>query len=116
MATAQAATAVEINNPVFVQKLIDDYKSKISHVFILYGNINDFSDNSGKRHGILHTLAQAFDDNIKKQLGRVGEKADRVVAGPTAKSREMIRIFATYNLSGGLEFLHEDSKTQMLDA
>ena len=116
MATQTAAQAVEISNPVFVQKLIDDYKSKISHVFILYGNINDFSDNSGKRHGILHTLAQAFDDNIKRDLGKTGGQTDRAVSGPTTKSREMIRIFATYNLSGGLEFLHENSKSQMLEA
>lgn len=117
MATQTAAAAVEIKNPAFVDQLINDYKSKISHVFILYGNINDFSDNSGKRHGILHTLAQAFDTNIQRDLGKQGEKADRQVAGPSnAKSRELIRIFATYNLSSGLEFLHENSKTQMLEA
>lgn len=118
MATAQAAPAqgIEIVNPVFVQKIIDDYKSKISHVFILYGNINDFSDNSGKRHGILHTLAQAFDDNIKNELGKSGEKGDRITAQPRNSGKEMVRIFATYNLSGGLEFLHESSKTSWLEA
>lgn len=119
-ATAAASVtqqgAVEISNPTFVQKIIDDYKSKISHVFILYGNINDFSDNSGKRHGILHTLAQAFDDNIKHDLGKTGEKGDRTVQSANARGKEMIRIFATYNLSGGLEFLHETSKQQFNDA
>lgn len=120
MAPTQAAAAtapgIEIINPVFVQKVIDDYKSKISHVFILYGNINDFSDNSGKRHGILHTLAQAFDDNIKSDLGKTGDKADRTIAAPRNSGKEMLRIFATYNLSGGLEFLHESSKQAWLDA
>lgn len=110
------AGAIEVPNPVFVQKIIDDYKAKISHVFILYGNINDFSDNSGKRHGILHTLAQAFDDNIKSDLGRQAGEGSRVAQPTRATGREMARIFATYNLSGGLEFLHENSKTQWLDA
>jgi ATP-dependent 26S proteasome regulatory subunit/intein/homing endonuclease len=120
MATATAAateptTGIEVLNPVFVQKIIDDYKSKISHVFILYGNINDFSDNSGKRHGILSTLAQAFDDHIKNDLGKTGgEKNDRTAS--TKNSKETIRIFATYNLSSGLEFLHETSKQQWLEA
>lgn len=118
MATAQATTqGIEIVNPSFVQKIIDDYKSKISHVFIVYGNINDFSDNSGKRHGILHTLAQAFDDNIKNDLGKTGDKGDRATTvAPRNSSKEMVRIFATYNLSGGLEFLHETSKTEWLNA
>lgn len=112
--TAQeSATGVEIPNPDFVQKIIADYTSKIAHVFILYGNINDFSDNSGKRHGVLHTLAQAFDDNIKNELGKLGEKPDRATK---SANKGFARIFATYNLSGGLEFLHESSKAQMLDA
>lgn len=109
--------AVELPNPVFVQKIIDDYKSKISHVFILFGNINDFSDNSGKRHGILHTLAQSFDDNIKTDLGRQAGEGGRVAQPqPKATGHDMARIFATYNLSGGLEFMHENSKIQWLEA
>lgn len=122
MAAAQMETAIqveskiEVPNPTFIQKIIDDYKSKISHVFILYGNINDFSDNSGKRHGVLHTCAQAFDDNIKNEMGKIGDKGDRAPTQPRNSSKELVRLFATYNLSGGLEFLHETSKTQFLDA
>src|SRR3954465_13986069 len=117
MATTQAAAAVnavEIKNPVFIQKLLDDYKSKVAHVFILYGNINDFSDNSGKRHGVISTLAQAFDDNIRAEMGRVTDRK-AMITSPT-ENRSMIRIFATYNISGGLEFLQEQSKQQFLDA
>lgn len=105
--------AVEVPNVGFVQKILDDYKAKISHVFILYGNINDFSDNSGKRHGIIPTLAQVCDDNVKKEMVLTRETSSKVGAG---QGREMIRIFATYNLSGGLEFPHENSKIQWLDA
>ena len=123
MATAQAETqmikeaqGVDIPNPAFVQKIYNDYKSKISHVFILYGNINDFSDNSGKRHGILYTLAQAFDDNIKKTIGKATDKNNTTSILVSNSKQEIKRIFATFNLSGGLEFLHETSKIQWLDA
>lgn len=119
MATTKAApspknTAVEIVNPPFVQKIIDDYKSKISHVFIVYGNINDFCDNSGKRHDILHMLGQAFDDNVKNDLGRTLDKNDRQI--PSRSSKEILRIHATYNISSGLQFKHDLSRQQMLDA
>jgi len=113
---AQATVSgVEMPNPGFVQKIIDDYKSKISHVFILYGNINDFSDNSGKRHGVINTLAQVFDDNIKKEMSALGEKTLTATQTSTT-GKEMIRLFATYNLSSGLEFLHDNSRAQWIEA
>lgn len=109
--TKAATQGVEVPNPPFIQKMIDDYRAKISHVFILYGNINDFSDNAGKRHDILSTLAQAFDSNVKNDILRpsLGKSAAK------QESESLVRIFATYNLSGGLEFLHTTSKNQMLD-
>ena len=116
MATAAVTPGVKIDNPIFVQKIIHDYTSKISHVFILYGNINDFADNSGKRHGVMQTLAQAFDDNIKNHLDQQSGEKDRTGIVPKNSGKEMARIFATYNLSGGLEFPHESSKTQWIDA
>lgn len=116
MATAQAQevtklASVEIPNTTFIQKMIKDYQAKISHVFILHGNINDFSDNSGRRHGVLSALAQVNDDNIKGDLAKAESIGSKGQAGKAS-----IRLFATYNLSGGLEFLHETSKTQWLDA
>lgn len=113
MATAQATTQKQdVPNPAFLQKILDDYKAKISHVFILYGNINDFSDNSGKHHGILSALVQSFDDNIKNDLSKLaGGPPNRAQA-----NKGMTRIMATYNLSSGLTFLHENSKVQWLDA
>lgn len=116
MATAQPQVqpqALEIPNPTFIQKITDDYKAKISHVFILYGNINDFSDNTGRRHGILSALAQSYDDHIKGDLGNT-EKLERITSRNTNKS--LIRIFATYNLSSGLEFMHDSSRAQWLDS
>ena len=117
MATAQSqqTQGVEVPNPVFVQKIIDDYKSKISHVFIVYGNINDFSDNSGQRNNVLSTLATAFDDHIKSDLGKTADKSERTIT-TTAKGKEISRIFATFNISAGFEFLHENSKQVFLDA
>lgn len=122
MATATAMTQVEptaavrLDNPQFVQKIIDDYRSRIAHVFILYGNINDFSDNSGVRQGIIPTLAQAFDDNLKSEVGRMGVKGDRTASLVTKGKDQLVRIFATYNLSSGLHFPHETSKKQWMDA
>lgn len=116
-AATQVATGIEVKNPSFIQKVIDDYKSKISHVFILYGNINDYSDNSGKRNRVISTLAQAFDDNMKAELGRSEDKSERITQSKVANNsaKDMLRLFATFNLSGGLEFSHEVSKTQWLD-
>ncbi len=116
MATAAVTPGVRVDNPVFVQKIVHDYTSKISHVFILYGNINDFSDNSGKRHGVMQTLAQAFDDNIKNHLDQTTREKDRVGIAPKNSGRELLRLFATYNLSSGLEFPHAQSKQAWLDA
>lgn len=114
-ASTVAMETLETTVPGFIQRINEDYKSKISHVFVVYGNINDFSDNSGKRNGVLNSLAQAFDDNIKNELLlAASERTDQVTkAGP---DKGLLRILATYNLSGGLEFTHENSKKQWVDA
>src|SRR4051812_37794113 len=112
----EQTSAIRLDNPQFVQKIIDDYRSRIAHVFILYGNINDFSDNSGVRQGIIPTLAYAFDDNMKSEVGKMGVKSDRTASIVTKGKDQMVRIFATYNLSSGLHFPHETSKKQWVDA
>jgi hypothetical protein len=113
-AIAKEPNSVEVNTPEFIRRINDDYKSKISHTFILFGNINDFSDNSGKRHVILKSLAQVFDDNIKGELVQSNDKLTAPINKNSSKGA--IRIFASYNLSSGLEFVHETSKKQWLEA
>lgn len=110
MATAQAkaldtTATVEIPNPEFIQKIGTDYRSKIAHVFILHGNINDYSDNSGTPNLVIKTMEANFDDNIKKKYSSVIDKKFK-----SANSRESIRVFATYNISSGLVFSSEASK------
>jgi transitional endoplasmic reticulum ATPase len=110
MAVTQAQTKqlVEVPLPEFIQRITDDYKAKTSHVFILYGNVNDFSDNSGNRHDALISLARAFDDNMPKS-GTTG--SSEVKTG----RKGLTKIFATYNLSSGLDFPSSKSKQDWMD-
>lgn len=105
-------TSVKIDTPSFIQKLSDDYRAKISHTFILFGNINDFCDNSGQNPEIIKMLSLAFDDNVRGESTKNKEE-DRVSVD---KSKNLLRLFATYNIANGLVFKHSDSKKQWLAA
>jgi hypothetical protein len=103
--------------PSFLRKIRDDYKSKVAHVFIIHGNIDDFSDNSGNRHDILRTMAGVYDTKFKEDSLAVDAKnmEDKGTRGlDDSKEHEAIRgtqkIMASFSLSQGLEFYHPKSR------
>jgi hypothetical protein len=100
--------------PVFLQKIMDDYKSKIAHVFIVHGNIDDFSDNSGHRYGILPTMRISFDSKFRESYDpKTGEEKE-TRGLDDSKEHEAVRgtqkIMAYFSLSQGLEFVHPKSR------
>jgi transitional endoplasmic reticulum ATPase len=108
-------TTVSVLNPPYVEKLLQEYRSRVAHVFILYGNTNDFSDNSGVRNTTVDSLRAACDDNSRENLGAGVNPADKT-SKTGKKGRPLTRICATYNLSTGLKFKEEKSKQLWIDA
>jgi ATP-dependent 26S proteasome regulatory subunit len=117
-ATQPKSNALEVPNPEFVEKILQDYRAKVAHVFVVSGNVNDFSDDSGTRSNVLFALVSAFDDNVRNTIQLEANEKGRpgLQANPTVKTRELIRVCAAYNLSTGLEFFHESSKNMWMDA
>jgi ATP-dependent 26S proteasome regulatory subunit len=100
--------------PEFLNKVNEDYRSKVAHVFLLYGNINDFCDNSGQRHGLPRLMALAYDTRVQEELAPEAEK-DTKSRGLEDAAEAVItkgtqRVLATYSLATGLEFPSPKSK------
>lgn len=97
--------------PDFIQAINNDYKAQISHVFILHGNIYDFTDNAGSSSNIRGVLAAAYDDNVN--LANTGAAAiSSLESGyniTTLKSIK-VRVMAFFNISEGLIFPNDTSK------
>jgi transitional endoplasmic reticulum ATPase len=103
---------VESKQPDFVRAISQDYKSQISHVFILHGNVYDFCDNSGKDLTVQQAFNTAYDDAFQKDISEYAakDKVDIGISDDTGKTAAKItRIMATYNISRGLEFPHPAS-------
>ena len=115
-----SSEGVQHQVPEFIKTINDDYKSKIAHVFIIHGNINDYCDNSGVRQPIHKTLATAMDDNVEREMrgGVVSDKGGRGLQDEKELkvNRRVTRILATFNLSSGLEFAHPNSHKSWVDA
>jgi transitional endoplasmic reticulum ATPase len=117
--TALAQTETQSNDvqkPEFLVRMNEDYRAKIAHVFVLTGNIHDFCDNSGNRHGITRTLAMEFDSFVKKDLlpgsKSDDEKSTRGLkdAAEHEQQKATQSIMATYSISQGLDWAHPKSK------
>ena len=107
------ATATQVQKqalPDFVRKINEDYASKVSHVFVVHGNISDYCDNSGRRQGIVKSMALCWDNFVIKELQAADSKIDERGLQETTSKMKLTRIMATYNLSSGLEFVHEEGK------
>jgi ATP-dependent 26S proteasome regulatory subunit len=99
---AKATQIVSKKLPEFVQAINNDYKSQISHTFILHGNIYDFIDNESANSSIKDILAAAYDDNISKQVSTTVNASSLNSSNNT--SSDKTRIMAYYNISQGLKF------------
>jgi len=104
--------------PEFIKTIKSDYRSKIAHVFIVHGNINDYCDNTGARQPIDRTIAIAMDDNVAREIrGSVSDKVGRGIQDEqeVKTNRNTTRILASFNLSSGLEFANKNSHTAWVD-
>lgn len=79
------------------------YQLKLSHVFILVGNVNDFIDLSGNRRSVLHCLNGFYDINVFNDLRSKDQQF-------FAANPKVNWIVGTYQLSNGLQFAHERSR------
>ena len=101
--------------PLFVQQINSDYGSKISHTFILHGNIYDYVDNAGNDLNIKKVLCSCYDDNIidinskgKKKKETSEQEESSGVSDPGLQSSliprsEKKRIIVFYNSALGTE-------------
>jgi ATP-dependent 26S proteasome regulatory subunit len=91
--------------PDFITAINNDYRSQISHVFLLHGNIYDFVENTGSDSLIEKVFCGVSDDEfIKDAIEADLDRKDRGVSAANTGPSHVRRILATYNMSQGLEF------------
>lgn len=83
-------------HPSFIQTFFDSYRAKEAHVFILYGNVNDFPNNSGRRGDLRRALALSCDTPSMLVECKNEEQKNEV--------NKLQRILAYYTMANGLEF------------
>jgi transitional endoplasmic reticulum ATPase len=114
-----ATTAITPNQstiplPAWLQKVRDDYTSKVAHVFLLYGNVHDFPDNTGNNQLPWLTMNSVFDTNYRADLlgGSEDEekKSGRGLQVTGDQSSGTDKIMARFTKSQGLEFRHPASR------
>lgn len=98
------STSTGIAVPEFLTRIERDFNSRVAHVFVVYGNVNDYSDNSPSSHrGPGEAIALLNDNNLRRQANT----APLVAQG----NRQPVNaVAAQYNLTLGLTFFHADSK------
>jgi AAA+ superfamily predicted ATPase len=100
--------------PAWLQKVRDDYASKVAHVFVLYGNVHDFPDNTGVNQPLWRTMASVFDTNVRADLlgGAEDEekRTGRGIQDAASGSAETDKIMCRFTRSQGLEFIHPRSR------
>lgn len=89
------------DHPKFVQTFFDSYRAKESHVFIFYGNVNDFPNNSGRRGDLRRALALSCDTPTMMHECKTDEQKQDV--------GKVSRILAYYTVANGLEFASVES-------
>lgn len=87
----------------FVQQIVEDKKSRIAHTFVVHGNVNDYSDNSGMRGLIHNTFSLAFDTYCQKAQAEVAKANGQA----TTKVEGKPKVMAFFTVNGGLEFAHD---------
>lgn len=79
-------------------ELIEAWKSKTGHTFILTGNNRDFSSTSGDRNDMVRWLYVRLDSHMKEDL------EGKTAIEPSEVNFE--KIMVTYEISGGLKAIH----------
>jgi ATP-dependent 26S proteasome regulatory subunit len=100
--------------PLFVQQINSDYGSKISHTFILHGNIYDYVDNGGNDLNIKTVLSSCYDDNVITLNSRGIKSVKKEVVEPGLQSSllprsEKTRIIVFFNSALGTEIPNSKS-------
>jgi SpoVK/Ycf46/Vps4 family AAA+-type ATPase len=88
----------------------NDYRSQISHLFLLHGNIYDYCDNSGRDLTIKQIFSTEYDDGFQKDAAAASlDQKDAGLQEAGSKEVKVTRVLATYNMSQGLEFPYPKS-------
>lgn len=84
----------------------------MAHVFVVHGNIYDFSDNTGNRNGIVKTMASIYDTQVRQDLGGTEDSSSRGLGtqAETEANRTTDKVMARFTMSQGLEFMHPRSR------
>lgn len=110
--TALVPTGGKTPVPDWLKKINEDYKAKVAHVFVVYGNVFDFTDNTGNRNPIVRTMGTIYDTNIQNDLGGEEDKSGRGLRSQSESesSKTVEKVMCKYTVSQGLEFLHPKSR------
>lgn len=92
--------------PAFLTQVHTEYTSKIAHTFILYGNINDFIDNSGHPESPVQAINSFADDGLAKKNRMSGPDRGLQNSGATST---VIKAVASYDIAAGMTFASPES-------
>lgn len=102
--------------PAFLRNILNDYVSRVSHVFILHGEIYDFVDNSGYDQKLRELLSVHLDDNKQKALNpNYKEESSVTGLNQGAVGPKTHRMVAFYNSSSGLTFSDPNSRIRWVE-
>lgn len=108
-----------VEKPTYILDMENNHRSKISHVFILHGNIDDLSDNAGNNRLIEDALSQQFDTQVRnKAVGGASEDDEDPRVGfnmSTGGFSPSPLIAAKFVFGQGLIFFNSDSKKMFID-
>lgn len=110
----EAAVAAPGKWPDWLVEMDELYRANRSHVFILYGNVNDYPDNTGLRGDVNMVLFDRYDDYwlMSRTLADAKNKGEKPKLPSVAQPGKPRRLAAVYTVNRGLVFATDRSRTE----